>query len=428
MASYHLSVKVGTKGKALPHASYIARVGEYETREGEKLEAVEHGNMPDWAEEDPNIFWQCADRYERKNGSTYREIEIALPRELTPEQRQELVKEFVEQELGSKHAYLWAIHNPKASIEGGEQPHAHIMYSERTLDGIARAPDQFFKRYNPKSPEKGGCQKSNTSKTFEERKNELVALRERFAMLQNRHLERLGHQDRVDHRSNDERGLERAPERHLGWKQAQNQQIKAQIIEYRQSAQVPSVSIDFSPKPIEHKATDLPAKPKVSEAELSRHFNNNSEAVKSAKRVVEMYDDLREEYRVKIVESIIKKERDALKLEAREVKQRYAELEKSKPIFFGVEAWEKQLKSISDEYSVIANKHDNPKKIYNFSHTEGWSEANKQVQENHPDKVELVSQAHKFLDAKKRYDKQITERSKEQNIEKEDERDQGSER
>ena len=61
------------------------------------------------------------------------------------------MKEFVDQELGNKHAYTWAIHTPKASIEGGEQPHAHIMFSERTQDGINRSPDQFFKRYNSKT-------------------------------------------------------------------------------------------------------------------------------------------------------------------------------------------------------------------------------------------------------------------------------------
>ncbi|RUT72629.1 MobA/MobL family protein, partial [Ancylomarina longa] len=156
------------------------------------------------------IFWQCADEYERKNGSTYREIEIALPRELTPQQRKELVQTFVEQELGEQHAYTWAIHTPKASIEGGEQPHAHIMYSERLQDGIERSPDQFFKRYNSKNPERGGCQKSNTAKTAEQRKTELVELRERFADLQNAYLEEYGHADRVDHRSLADQGIERS--------------------------------------------------------------------------------------------------------------------------------------------------------------------------------------------------------------------------
>ncbi|MGK3295924.1 MobA/MobL family protein, partial [Escherichia coli] len=42
---------------------------------------------PEWARDNPSHFWQAADQFERANGSTYRELEIALPRELTPEQR-----------------------------------------------------------------------------------------------------------------------------------------------------------------------------------------------------------------------------------------------------------------------------------------------------------------------------------------------------
>ncbi len=53
----------------------------------------------------PPNFWQAADQFERANGSTYRELEIALPRELTPEQRLELVQDFVRQEAGERHAW-----------------------------------------------------------------------------------------------------------------------------------------------------------------------------------------------------------------------------------------------------------------------------------------------------------------------------------
>lgn len=81
--------------------------------------------MPAWAEHNPAEFWQAADDYERANGSAYREIEIALPRELTPPQRLALVQDFVSQELGKKHAYQFAIHTPKAALEKGEQPHAN---------------------------------------------------------------------------------------------------------------------------------------------------------------------------------------------------------------------------------------------------------------------------------------------------------------
>lgn len=79
MASYHLSVKVGAKGKALPHASYIAREGDYKTRQGEELEATEHGNMPEWAQQYPSVFWRCADEYERKNGALTEKLKSPCP-------------------------------------------------------------------------------------------------------------------------------------------------------------------------------------------------------------------------------------------------------------------------------------------------------------------------------------------------------------
>lgn len=217
MATYHCSVRAGGKGKAAAHAAYISRVGKYaQLRAGERLEHVEHGNMPNWAAHDPAQFWHCADRHERANGSTYREFELALPRELTPDQRRELVRDFVAQEIGDWHAYTFAIHNPRAALDKGEQPHAHIMFSQRRADGIERDPEQYFKRYNAKSPERGGCQKLSGGKTRAERKAELVALRARWAEKTNAHLKQHGHDAAVDHRSLKARGLEREPESHFG--------------------------------------------------------------------------------------------------------------------------------------------------------------------------------------------------------------------
>ncbi len=68
------------------------------------------------------------------------------------------VREFVRQEIGDRHAYQWALHVPTAA-DGGEQPHFHLMFSERQVDGIDRDPEQYFKRYNAKAPEKGGARK-----------------------------------------------------------------------------------------------------------------------------------------------------------------------------------------------------------------------------------------------------------------------------
>ena len=212
MASYHCSVKVGGKGQASSHAAYIAREGSYAERDGyEDLEATGHGNLPAWAEHEPSLFWTAADRYERANGATYREIEIALPRELNPTQREALVLDFIRQEIGERHAHQWAIHNPGAALAGGEQPHAHLMYSERTVDGIERGAEQYFKRYNGQHPERGGCRKDSAG--TEER---LLEIRQRWAEVQNAHLQQQGHAVRVDHRSLADQGIERAPEQHLG--------------------------------------------------------------------------------------------------------------------------------------------------------------------------------------------------------------------
>ena len=212
MATYHCSVKVGGKGKASGHAAYIAREDYYAERAGyEDLEATGYGNLPTWAEHEPALFWSAADRYERANGTTYRELEIALPRELNPDQRQALVLDFIQHEIGERHAHQWAIHNPGAALAGGEQPHAHVMYSERTTDGIERDPAQYFKRYNGRHPEQGGCRKDSAG--TEER---LLETRQRWAEIQNAHLQQHGHAARVDHRSLADQGIEREPEQHLG--------------------------------------------------------------------------------------------------------------------------------------------------------------------------------------------------------------------
>lgn len=212
MAIARLSVGIGKKGKAGPHAQYIAREGKYAKPDDnlEKLEFTGSGNMPRWAEQEPNYFWRMADEYERKNGSTYREHVIALPRELTADQRHELILDWIAQEIGDKHAYQYAIHNPPA-LDGGEQPHAHIMFSERTRDGIERDPDQYFKRYNPKSPAKGGAKKANTGLAHTERKSELVAQRDRWERICNAHLERAGSDSRINMKSLAAQGIEREP-------------------------------------------------------------------------------------------------------------------------------------------------------------------------------------------------------------------------
>ena len=204
MALARLSVKVGHRGKAGPHAAYIARTGRYASRlerSEERLAGSASGNLPAWAGGNPAVFWRASDAFERANGTAYREMELALPRELNDSARRELVREFVAAELGQRHAYQWAIHVPKAS-DGLEQPHAHLMFSERQVDGIGRDPEQYFRRYNKQAPEKGGARKQfGTATKPAERKAELKALRTRWEVAVNVALEDAGVEARIDMRS-----------------------------------------------------------------------------------------------------------------------------------------------------------------------------------------------------------------------------------
>lgn len=212
MAIARLEVKVGKKGKASPHASYIFREEKYAKPDDdlEKLEAKGHGNMPSWASANPNLFWKMSDEHERKNGSTYREHVIALPRELDENQRHELVKDWIAQELGDKHAYQYAIHNPIA-LDDKEQPHCHLMFSDRLVDDIERAPNQYFKRYNSKKPHLGGAKKANTAKLSKDRKEELKELRQRWEQTCNKHLQLANRHERISMKSYKDRGINWQP-------------------------------------------------------------------------------------------------------------------------------------------------------------------------------------------------------------------------
>lgn len=395
MASYHLSVKVGGKGKALAHAQYIAREGEYKVKHQEKLEAVEHGNLPNWAQGNPNLFWQCADEFERKNGAAYREIEIALPRELTPKQRQDLVQVFVEQELGDQHAYTWAIHNPKASIEGGEQPHAHIMFSERIQDGIDRGADQFFKRYNSKHPERGGCQKSNTTKSAEQRKKELVELRERFADLQNAFLEEYGHTDRVDHRSLVDQGIDRSPEKHLGWMDSQKQASKDLLLEYREANQALDQHLGYLPQHL--------AKLDREQQQALLDLLHNDEKILESNHIVNEYNALFQKYRNQYADQSVFGILENYKKQAYEIRKKVEKLAWYRDDSIDDVQREKMRQELMAKHDELCKLHENlsmkREAALLCDHDFGREVVIEHIENHHPDLNENFNKAQEFLKA-----------------------------
>ena len=201
MAVYHLKVGFGSRAggqSASAKNDYIERDGRYaadgEEREEER-EHVEHGHMPAWAEDDPHAYWQAADEHERANGRLYSEVQFALPRELDAGGRRELAGAFAEQVCGGERLpYTLALH--RGGPDGGN-PHAHLMFSERGNDGIARSAEQWFKRHNPKAPAQGGARKSRAAKAGDW----LDTTRQAWEQTANRALEQAGRAERIDGRS-----------------------------------------------------------------------------------------------------------------------------------------------------------------------------------------------------------------------------------
>lgn len=210
MAIFHLNAKVISRGKgqsAIAAAAYrsgemlldeqAGEVKHYRAR-AERIQFTEimvPAAAPKWAN-DRNSLWNAAEQAERrKDAQLAREIEVALPHELTDEQRAWLVKDFAREAFVRRgYGADIAIHAPEDGHDDRNH-HAHIMVTRRTLgpEGFAPTKDWQF------------------DKTF------LADLRQQWEHLTNRHLERHGHAARVDHRSLEAQGVEREPGVHLGY-------------------------------------------------------------------------------------------------------------------------------------------------------------------------------------------------------------------
>lgn len=210
MAIYHLTVKTGSRQggqSAAAKVDYIEREGKYRRDPTEVLHS-ESGNMPAFAQQDHRSYWQAADLYERANGRLFKEVEFALPVELSLDQQRQLAHDFA-QHLTGEHRlpYTLAIHRGD-----GTNPHCHLVISERQTDEHQRTAARHFARYNAKQPDQGGARKTDALKP----KEWLAQVRADWAERANAALERAGHSQRIDHRSLEAQGIDRLPTRHLG--------------------------------------------------------------------------------------------------------------------------------------------------------------------------------------------------------------------
>ena len=211
VASYHLSaapIKRSAGRSVVAAAAY--RAGEslhdgYElhdyTRRSGVLETAIIGpdNAPEWAF-DRERLWNTVEGVEKRGDAQLaREVRLALPCELTDEQRADLVFAYC-RDTFVKDGMMAdiAIHRPDRH---GDQRnhHAHVLLTMREIDG-----DGF----------------AATKQRAWNRKEALQEWREQWEVYSNRALEAAGSENRIDHRSFKDRGLDLQGTVHLGPKQS----------------------------------------------------------------------------------------------------------------------------------------------------------------------------------------------------------------
>ena len=212
MAIYHLSVKPVSRSagrSATAAAAYRAGAGITDERTGQTHDYTRKGGVesaalvlpdgaPEWAS-DRSALWNAAERAEkRKDACVAREYEVALPSELPPEERRRLAADFA-REMANREgcAVDVCIHAPGRGGDGRNH-HAHLLRTTRKVGA------------------EGLGAKLDTEKAGRNRKQDLEAVRERWAELVNERLRQHGIDGQIDHRSLEAQGIGREPSRHLG--------------------------------------------------------------------------------------------------------------------------------------------------------------------------------------------------------------------
>ena len=176
-------------------------------------QGVEHAEIvlpegvnADWAR-DRSELWNAAEFAEnRKDARVAREFEVALPHELSAEERLEATREMA-QELADRYgaAVDFAIHAPHEASDVRNH-HAHILMTTRQVTENGLGEKTYLEREN----------KWLLAHDLPTTDMQLRDLRQRWEGIANERLAMAGLDIRIDHRSHMERGLEIAPTEHMG--------------------------------------------------------------------------------------------------------------------------------------------------------------------------------------------------------------------
>ena len=232
IAIYHCSIKIVSRGKgksAVAAAAY--RSGEKLTNEWDGLThdytkkgGVVHSEilLPAHAPpafSDRSTLWNSVELSEKSNNAQLaREVEIALPVELSREEQTRLVREYWSSQFVSKGMIAdFNLHDT-----GSGNPHAHILLTMRPLDEKGAWLPKSKKEY---VLDENGEKIRLPSGRYKTRKVDLVDWNNRenaevwrmaWADLANEFLAQNNRPERIDHRSYERQGIEQIPTVHVG--------------------------------------------------------------------------------------------------------------------------------------------------------------------------------------------------------------------
>jgi hypothetical protein len=154
-----------------------------------ECEILAPSNSPDWIHEREKLWNEVENVEVRKDAQLAREINIALPVELSKEQNRELIKDYVKENfVDSGMVADLSIHWDK------ENPHAHVMLTTREV-----SEDGFGKKNREWN-----------------NKDLLESWREGWARSANQALAQANVQESISHKTLKEQGIDREPQIHLG--------------------------------------------------------------------------------------------------------------------------------------------------------------------------------------------------------------------
>jgi ATP-dependent exoDNAse (exonuclease V) alpha subunit len=171
-------------------------------------EILAPSDAPAWVQ-DRQKLWNAVEKAEkRKDAQLARDLVIALPHELTHEQRVDLLRKFVKAEFVDRGMIAdMAIHTPD---NDWRNHHAHVMLTMRSIsqDGFGKKIREWNASFATGQGEGG--------RAFAKGTTVLDTWRKAWADHANAALEQHGHEARIDHRSYVELGIDKIPGVHIG--------------------------------------------------------------------------------------------------------------------------------------------------------------------------------------------------------------------